>query len=339
MDKENSYKSKKILFSVIVPIFNVGQYLRQCVESLIRQKYKNIEIILVDDGSKDDSSLICDEYEKKDNRIKVIHKDNGGIVSARQCGVELAMGDYIACVDGDDWVSDDYFLRFQEIIKKYTPDVVCCSYYNAYPNFNKITQFNYRAGYYSRQEMEEEIFPKLICDENLNSFSSNLWAKVFKKKIYQQQQLISRNVSLGEDDACVKPTIYHSASMYIINTPLYFYRQNYNSVSKSRKPFSWDGPQIRAEHLIKQMNLNNFDLKNQLYRSVCLSVFTVAVSQFNRNESEEKIRYDIIKNLNRPLYKESIKKCFFKRSLKGLFRLYVLKYRLLYIMKLWNRLR
>ena len=91
-------------FSVIVPIYNVEKYLGECIESLINQTFKNIEIILIDDGSPDNSPKICDEYAEKDNRIKVIHKENGGVTSARKVGANAATGDYIVCVDADgDW--------------------------------------------------------------------------------------------------------------------------------------------------------------------------------------------------------------------------------------------
>ncbi len=90
--------------SVFVPVYNVELYLRRCLDSIINQTYKNLEIILVDDGSTDSSGIICDEYAKKDTRIKVLHKENGGVTSAKSVGVENATGDYITFVDGDDYI-------------------------------------------------------------------------------------------------------------------------------------------------------------------------------------------------------------------------------------------
>lgn len=97
-------KMQTPMISVIVPIYNVGNYLARCIESIIQQTYKNIEIILVDDGSTDSSSEICDRYEKTDERIRVIHKRNGGLSSARNAGIEIAVGEYLAFVDSDDWI-------------------------------------------------------------------------------------------------------------------------------------------------------------------------------------------------------------------------------------------
>ena len=97
------------LISVIVPIYGIERYVGHCIESLMRQTYQNLEIILVDDGSPDRCPQICDLYASKDKRIKVIHKENGGIVTARKAGVKIAQGEYIGFVDGDDWVGEGYF--------------------------------------------------------------------------------------------------------------------------------------------------------------------------------------------------------------------------------------
>lgn len=102
------------LINIIVPIYGINRYVGICIESLINQTYRNIEIILVDDGSMDKCPEICGLYVKKDNRIKVVHKKNGGIVSARKAGLEVATGDYIGYVDGDDWVDSVFFRQWSQ---------------------------------------------------------------------------------------------------------------------------------------------------------------------------------------------------------------------------------
>ena len=101
-----------VLFSVIVPVYNIERYLEKCVDSILNNTYKNFELILVDDGAPDGCPRICDSYSEKDKRVRVIHKKNGGLVSARQAGIEIATGDYVVCVDGDDWVSENYLELF-----------------------------------------------------------------------------------------------------------------------------------------------------------------------------------------------------------------------------------
>ena len=107
------------LISVIVPVYNVEQWLPRCIESLLIQTYPNIEIILSDDGSTDECGVICDEYSKKDNRIKVIHKNNGGLSDARNCAIKQANGEYLTFVDSDDYVTNDYVETLYNLCEKY----------------------------------------------------------------------------------------------------------------------------------------------------------------------------------------------------------------------------
>ena len=112
------------LISVIVPIHNVKEFMKKCIESIIKQSYTNLEIILVDDGSTDGSEKICDEYAVKDSRIKVIHKSNGGLVSARKAGIQVATGDYAAYVDGDDWLEEEAYEKLLDLVGTNLPDII-----------------------------------------------------------------------------------------------------------------------------------------------------------------------------------------------------------------------
>lgn len=118
------------LISIIVPVYNVEKYLSKCIESIINQTYKNLEIILVDDGSPDNCGKICDEYARKDKRIKVLHKENGGQGSARNLGLDNSTGEYIAFVDSDDWIELDMYERMYKEIKNSNSDIAICGIYN-----------------------------------------------------------------------------------------------------------------------------------------------------------------------------------------------------------------
>ena len=120
--------------SIIVPVYNVEKYLSQCIESIINQNYKNIEIILVNDGSTDKSGDICDSYSLKDNRIKVIHKKNEGVSIARNTGLKVATGEYIAFVDGDDFVHEYIYTKLINIINNSKYDLVMCRFYRSFFN-------------------------------------------------------------------------------------------------------------------------------------------------------------------------------------------------------------
>ena len=122
------------LFSIIVPVYNVEKYINKCIDSVLAQTFTDFELILVDDGSPDGCSAVCDDYAEKDSRIKVIHKQNEGLINARKSGLAIADGKYIGFVDGDDWIESDTYENFAEMIKKYEPDIVLSDFYYDYGN-------------------------------------------------------------------------------------------------------------------------------------------------------------------------------------------------------------
>ena len=117
------------LFSIIIPVYNVEKYLNKCVDSVLNQTFTDFEVILVDDGSPDNCPAICDSYAEKDKRVRVIHKQNGGLICARKSGLEAARGDYIGFVDSDDWIEENMYELFADMIKKYSPDMVLSDFY------------------------------------------------------------------------------------------------------------------------------------------------------------------------------------------------------------------
>lgn len=325
-------------FSLVVPIYNIEKYIKECLDSILSQTYLDFEVILVDDGSTDNCPLLCDEYALKDKRIKVIHKNNGGRVKSRQIGVEAASGDYIVCIDGDDWVSPDYLSQFANIIDKYNPDVVLCNSIYAYPDKNIVSQSILRKGYYCKEDLNKEIYPRLIYP-NLKgeSFPAQLWAKAFRKSLYIKYQLVNVKVEMGEDRACVIPTLYASMSMYVANFSGYYYRQIPTSITKTKKPLKVDGPKLIFEHLSKHVSLNKFDLANQLYQGTCHSLFNVCKSQFYNTAGYWRTRKIIGDVLNDPVYNECISNAKFKGSVTRKLMHYALKCRLYFLMFVYSK--
>lgn len=117
-----------IKISIIIPVYNVEKYLATCLDSVINQTYKNLEILLIDDGSTDSSGLICEQYSKKDTRIKTIHKKNGGLSDARNVGISYASGDYISFIDSDDFIDINTFTILNQYIKQYNADIITFNY-------------------------------------------------------------------------------------------------------------------------------------------------------------------------------------------------------------------
>lgn len=326
------------LFSLITPVYKVEKYLPQCIESMINQTFEDIEIILVDDGSPDRCPQICDAYAAKDKRIKVIHKENGGLVSARQAGSLAVTGVYTINVDGDDWIDPAYCERMAKVIEEFHPDIVMCGHYQAYESRNEKSALPYRYGYYCREDIEKEVFPILLQDAHGHSFRLTLWAKATKSQLQQQQQLVDVVVNVGEDAACMAPCIFHADSIYMMEDCLYYYRQNPTSMTKSGKVYAWDGPEIRGRHLERQIDMRVGNLQAQLYRSITHSLFTVVKSQYNRKGTKRRdIDIDIKRNLNNPYYLNAVHHARFQGISAKLMR-FSLKYRLLFLIRIFNKI-
>lgn len=326
-----------IVFSVIIPVYNCKEYLRKCFNSLLSQENNGIEIIVVDDGSTDGSECICNEYAMQYKNVKVIHKKNEGVSIARNTGVKLARGKYLIFVDSDDYVHGSFFKEFFYIYERYSPDMICCGY-----TIDRKGEFwdrpiPQKGGLYSRSEIEEQVFPIMIHDEKARYFRPSIWAKAIKRSCYEKNQFVDPNVFIGEDTACIIPCIFHAQSLYIITKCLYYYVDNSSSLTKSRKVYSWNGPEKIGKHIEKNVDLSVLDFEKQLYRKIVHELFTVAVSRFNSNKSYRLITLDIKKNLKRPYYNNAIRKSEFHGSLKAMLMKVGLQHNLCFLMYLYNR--
>lgn len=306
-------------YSIIVPIYKIEQYITQCIESIIHQTYKNIEIILVDDGSDDNCPVICDEYALKDDRIKVIHKENGGLVSARKAGALEATGDYICCVDGDDYIAENYIEEFEKKINETEAEIVCCGYYLVTPEKQTYTPVNARKGYYSKDDICTELFPNLLQNESGRFFLPTVWGKAIRAELYKKKQMeVPDQVTMGEDGACTVPCIYAAHSLEIMDKGLYYYRYNESSMTKGRKPLSWECQLVIAEHYKKALDLEKFDFREQYSRRIERGFFTVARTQFNKKENFRSIRKDILEQYKNPIFGNAIKAARFKGGIMSI---------------------
>ena len=228
----------KSLISVIVPIYNVESYLRQCLDSIINQTYDDLDIILIDDGSTDGSSEICDEYAVLDNRIRVKHKKNEGLVCARKDGIQIAKGDLIAYVDGDDWIQSDMIEKMYCVMERENVDVTICARYIDVEDKCVVARQGFPSGRYDREELVKTVFPNMITNHKFYEWGifPNLWDKLFKKdKLSDYQLNTNEYLTMGEDAACVYPALLHVNSIYILEEPLYHYRQSNSSMVKQQK--------------------------------------------------------------------------------------------------------
>lgn len=226
-------------FSVIVPIYNVEKYLDQCVESVLTQSYEDFELILVDDGSPDNCGKMCDAFAEKDERVKVVHKENGGLVSARKAGAEAAAGDYVVCLDGDDWLAERCLETYSEIITNYNVDLIVSRGGYAFEDGTVKELKNnwpYRKGLYTRTDMEKEIFPMLLQNENAGYFVPSVVDKGYRTDLYKKIQLsVPDKIKIGEDGACTIPYIWNAKSLFITDAVSSYYRQTPASMTREKR--------------------------------------------------------------------------------------------------------
>ncbi len=211
------------LISVIIPIYNVEEYLNQCIESVIKQTYRHLEIILVDDGSPDKCPEICDMWAKKDNRIKVIHKQNGGLSDARNAGIDLSTGKYIAFVDSDDWIMPEMYEKMLHTLENENADICACNILACYPDENVVCGNNdYFVG------NSEQTLDLLYSD---TKYPVSAWNKLYKRKCWDNLRFPVGKIC---EDAFTTYLLIHNAN-YIIQIPeaLYCYRIRSNSIMTS----------------------------------------------------------------------------------------------------------
>lgn len=225
-----------IQISVVVPVYNVNEYLRKCVESIINQTYKNLEILLVDDGSTDGCSEICDYYSKIDNRIQVIHKENGGLVSARKAGTAVARGDYILNVDGDDWIEKDRIeILVTEGIINVKPDMVYLGGYKKdYGNSSLVIEGDIPMKTFYEDEIRERVFPLLMdINEGFHTkVKSILVAWAIKRELLQEKQkLVDERITMCEDIICVWFCLLSAKKVTFIKQNGYHYVQRGTSLA------------------------------------------------------------------------------------------------------------
>lgn len=224
-------KDNFIKVSIIVPIYNTAGYLAECLDSVMNQTLKETEIICVDDGSTDDTPLILEKYAARDGRVKIIHKENGGPVSARKTGVSVANGRYIGFVDSDDWVEADMYEKLYHIAEDNSVDMVTCGFFLE-GNYTTKHMDTVCQGLYSGKDMQT-LRERAIY--NLEKQSSGLKAslcyKLFKRELIQNaQSRIPNDITMADDKVCLLTALLDCQSVYVYHQAFYHYRIRQNSI-------------------------------------------------------------------------------------------------------------
>ena len=236
----------EFLISIIVPIYNVELYLRRCVYSLITQTYKKIEIILVDDGSPDRCGEICDEYAKADSRVRVIHKTNGGLSSARNAALDIATGDYIMFVDSDDWIESNCCEELVKKIMEYNADIVAFGLNYVYDSGKIVKSLSGLTGLADKEMCMEY----LIHNVNKGGVFNYACNKIFLSELFSNLRFPIG--FLAEDQDITYKLIHKSKRIYVTDIPFYNYYQRNNSIASSQY-----APQlIKDRHVLWEKRLD-----------------------------------------------------------------------------------
>lgn len=218
-----------------MPIYNGQKYLKKCIDSILAQKYTDFEVILVDDGSSDGSLDICREYEQKDSRVVVFHKENAGLVAARKSGVELAKGEYIGFVDCDDFIDDDMYLQLMTEAEKKGSDIVAGGMTVDYVDRSVEIYHKFHDGFYDKEAIENVILPKAVVDLGVVNFyfMPAVWLKIFRREVLEKSiNNVFDSIRNGEDVAITLYSLSVAQSLSILKTSAYHYVQSEGSMTR-----------------------------------------------------------------------------------------------------------
>ncbi len=302
--------------SIIIPVYNTSKYLRQTLDSVIRQSFTDWELIIVDDGSTDDSGLVCDEYAARDMRIRVIHKPNGGVSSARNVGIKAAVGQYISFIDGDDYVERDFLEKMYCAIENHHADIVCCRLVFG-SSRGSWSQKAHATSFYNRKEAIVQM---------LLPFSYHGWPvnKLYRKDIIANRELLfDEKLKYCEDEVFVLQYLLSIERCVYLPDALYHYVQNENSANNSIYTQKTFNRSCLDRHKADEMNLQTIRHLNdktleRAFKARMFDSFMATSDKLLATYRDEKDVWDYLKRNLRKYY-------FYHLSTKGFRRNWVIE--------------
>lgn len=272
--------------SVVIPVYRVEDYLARCVDSVLSQTLKDIQIILVNDGSPDRCPQICDAYAAEDDRICVIHKANGGLASARNAGMEVAVGKWLFFLDSDDWLEPDGLESLLSIGEEYQVDFVRYrAIRSGWPGMQEHAPCmvepirELRHGYYNKQQIVDEVYPRLIITPQLTMGAVvGAWGSLYNLDFLNRNQLwFYEEVKFSEDLVFSARVVRAANSFYFVDSPgVYHYFYNPNSISKSFRAGRWDSCKALIKTCERDFGTDTeYDFSGQLH---CLRWFCIMLA-------------------------------------------------------------
>lgn len=306
------------LISVIVPVYKVEPYLLRCVESIRKQTYQNLEIILVDDGSPDRCPQMCEELAAVDQRIKVVHKENGGLGYARNSGLDVATGAYVVFVDSDDWISETHIENLYRAAKEHQADAVIGTYTRAFASGELRERSHFlQERCYEGEEVRSQILLRLLgADQDFSSdvqLEPSCWGNIYRMDLIQADNLrfISERYAISED-IYFSAEIYHRAnSVVILNEVGYYYYENQSSLSKSYDPKMF-------ERILKYYEV----IKSQVAEYLLGDAVSFRIERTFLMKVRVAIRLAVISNLARQQKRQLVREMLCHPTVQSVFKTY-----------------
>lgn len=286
----------KEYISVIVPIYNSSQVLHRCIDSLYNQSYKNIEIILVNDGSTDSSGKTCDSYAQMDSRIRVIHQPKRGVSSARNIGLKEVSGDYILFVDSDDWIDIDTIEKCLEEFKKNSLiDCVLFSYTKEYKENSYIKHtFDANLFFKTKQEFNSQVYRKLfgLTNEELShperlEYMTTCWGKMYKRTVIDKSRFIDiEKIGSCEDGLFNMDALVNCNCAVYLDKPFYHYRYTKDSLTSKYRPNlpkQWENLFSEMQKKVLTYHLSK-DFQEALNNRIALSILGIGMNEMSNPE-------------------------------------------------------
>jgi len=279
-----------MFFSVILPIYNVEKYLAECVESVLKQTFGDYELILVDDGSKDSSGKICDEYAQRDSRIRVIHKENGGASDSRNVGLKNALGDYIVYIDSDDYIiADDFLSDLYDEIKIKNSDVVLYKFCKFYDDTNKMEKCTFSLDFLEKVKNTDELLFELVKHD---AYYGMAWIKAFKRSIAVENDIFFDVNLVCEDMDWYFNLVLNSSTISAIDRSYIAYRQRSGSITTTMKLKNLTDFIYVLEKWSKRINNADIsDIKRKALYGALAKYYANMLVVYSRLKDKEKKQY------------------------------------------------
>lgn len=295
---------ENIMFSIIIPVYNAENYLKESIESILKQSYKNFELILVNDGSKDNSGFICNEFAKKDDRIKVIHQKNQRALKTRINGLKIAKGNYIYFIDSDDYVKKNLLEIVKNKIEKFNPDMLMFRYRNV----NEMGKVTGEMSKYEREGFisKKEFYTKDFKDRRFNSLA----IKIIRNASFDLEVLDKfESINRGDDLLLTTVALKNISQIYLINDVLYSYRVNLNSIVHTFQINGLKDILYLDKFLLENIKeFNDISLEIELYKTYLVDTFEYVFMLCYQN--------NIIFNKKKEIFKEIREEEFYQKCLK-----------------------